>query len=105
MLKIKESVDLKELEKYGLKPRYDEYTGEITAYYSQPKYDFKNVVERILHFNKKQNKFLIFYKRDNFVLDDYAFIKSSFGRNNSCDFDTLYDLIKADLVEKVDSND
>ena len=101
MLKIKDNIDLKELEKYGLKPKYDEYTGEIITYYSQSKYDFKNAVERILHFNKKENKFLIFHKRDNFMLDDYAFIRSSYGRNNSCNFDLLYDLIKADLVEKI----
>lgn len=102
MLKIKDNVDLKELEKFGLKPKYDEDTGEIIAYYSQSKYDFKNAVERILHFYKKENKFLIFHKRDNFMLDDYAFIKNSCGRNNSCNFDLLYDLIKADLVEKID---
>ena len=29
MLKIKDNVDLKELEKFGLKPKYDEDTGEI----------------------------------------------------------------------------
>ena len=103
MLKIKDDVDLKELEKFGLKPRYDEYTGEIIAFYSQSKYDFKNAVERILRFNKKENKFLIFHKGNNFMLDDYAFIKSSFGRNNSCDFDLLYDLIKVGLVGKVEN--
>ena len=102
MLKIRDGIDLKELEKYGLKPKYDEYTGEIIAYYSQSKYDFKNAVKKILHFYKKEKKFLIFHKRDNFMLDDYAFIKSSFGRNNSCNFDLLYDLIKANLVEKVE---
>ena len=31
MLKIKDSVDLKELEKFGLKPKYEEDTGEIIA--------------------------------------------------------------------------
>lgn len=32
MLKIKDSVDLKELEKFGFKPKYDENTGRIYAY-------------------------------------------------------------------------
>ena len=32
MLKIKDSVDLKELEKFEFKPKYDENTGKIKAY-------------------------------------------------------------------------
>lgn len=32
MLKIKDNVDLKELEKFGFKPKYDENTGRIYAY-------------------------------------------------------------------------
>ena len=32
MLKIKDNVDLKELEKFGFKPKYDEDTGKIKAY-------------------------------------------------------------------------
>ncbi len=29
MLKLKDNVDLKELEKFGFKPKYDENTGNI----------------------------------------------------------------------------
>ena len=32
MLKIKEDISVKELEKYGFEPRYNEYTGKITRY-------------------------------------------------------------------------
>ena len=32
MLKIKDNVDLKELEKFGFKPKYNEDTGEVCAY-------------------------------------------------------------------------
>ena len=32
MLKIKDDVDLKELKKFGFKPKYDEDTGKINAY-------------------------------------------------------------------------
>ena len=32
MLKIKDNVDLKELEKFGFKAKYDENTGRICAY-------------------------------------------------------------------------
>ena len=32
MLKIKDNVDLKELEKFGLTPRYNQFNGEIDRY-------------------------------------------------------------------------
>lgn len=32
MSKIRDDVDLKELEKFGFKPKYDENTGKIRAY-------------------------------------------------------------------------
>ena len=37
MLKIKNSVDLKELEKFGFKPKYDEDTGKVCAYQKNAK--------------------------------------------------------------------
>ena len=33
MLKIKDKVDLKELEKFGFKPKYDEDTGKLVEMY------------------------------------------------------------------------
>ena len=33
MLKIKDSVDLKELEKFGFKPKYSEENGELIEYF------------------------------------------------------------------------
>ena len=33
MLKIKDEVDLKELEKFGFKPKYSEDTGELNEYF------------------------------------------------------------------------
>jgi hypothetical protein len=33
MLKIRDDVDLKELEKFGFKPKYDEDTGELKEYF------------------------------------------------------------------------
>ena len=38
MLKIKDNVDLKELEKYGFKTKYNEDTGEISYMYYLGKY-------------------------------------------------------------------
>ena len=75
MLKIKDNVDLKELEKYGLKPKYDEDTGEIKGF-------IKNC-------------------HNNFVIsDEFYFYNDYFSRY--FDEDLLYDLIKDGLVEKVD---
>ena len=107
MLKIKDNVDLKELEKYGIVPKYDEDTGEVCKYekiiYDDNDYHY---FRRIIRFIKKfDNRKLVFRKnnKDIFRLDEVVFC-DSFGFNkykNACDFDLLYDLIQAGLVEKV----
>lgn len=107
MLKIKDNVDLKELEKFGLKPKYDEDTGEIIAYESV-KCIFGSVSDIRLIFMRKQKgkKRLRFRKntRNEFLFNEHYFYVGggidSYSRY--CDFDTLYDLIKADMVEKVE---
>lgn len=76
MLKIKDNVDLKELEKYGFRPRYNTYTGQIDFYELFP-----------------ENKLSIrmdcpVYRR--IACDKYYDIA-----------EILYDLIKDGLVEKV----
>ncbi len=102
MLKIKDNVDLKELEKYGLKPHYimvNHDTGKTCIdYYSSSKYECQHGFLRL----KSKKKFLCFYvsnrkfnnflKTTNLIIEDETFL----------DMDLLYDLIKADLVEKVD---
>lgn len=89
MLKIKDDVNLKELEKFGFKPKYDEDTGEIEAYVEEnTKITFKRLcinrknVKSILRIYKKSEKWSISADSDYF------------------DIDTLYDLITAGLVEK-----
>lgn len=82
MLKIKDNVDLKELEKFGFK--YDE----------EMKYYYKHCLGTF-------NKFLVS------TIDDIDTCKGQIIFYNDSEFnatlylDTLYDLIKADLVEKV----
>ena len=99
MLKIKDNVDLKELEKYGLKPKYDENTGEIKGY-SCEKYE--HFYRRFLKINKKKKNILFRKYKEMYIIDEDYFIKNSWGnKDDTCDFDLLYDLIKADLVEKV----
>ena len=108
MLKIKDDVDLKELEKFGFKPKYDEDTGELHEYFSVNKdetsadgflgigikKEIKTKKLRIRH-TFKRDKFGIPKVKENKVwtIDNYRYYCT--------DLDKLYDLIKADLVEKV----
>ena len=95
MLKIKDSVDLKELEKFGFKPKYDENTGKICVY---EKKSTKNVYEGLLvKLQKTKSKIRIF---KGFQGRNVAW---KINRHNDYfDIDTLYDLIQAGLVEKVE---
>lgn len=81
MLKIKDSVDLKELEKYGfihLDEMPDSYTYHIPSEVGQKK---------DLHINKYGFMAIEMY-------DNYYGIEIP---------EIIYDLIKADLIEKVDN--
>lgn len=82
MLKIKDNVDLKELEKYGFKPRYNEYTGRLVSYI------FLKEDESSICINVEAKEFWLHMKRKPEQI-----------------FDVLYDLIKADLVEKIGDSD
>lgn len=90
MLKIKDDVDLKELEKFGFKPKYDEDTGKITAYVKQIKekeYEGLNIT-----LEKTKSKIRIFRRSDtDWRINAY---------HDWFDIETLYDLIQAGLVEK-----
>ena len=85
MLKVKDNADLKELEKYGAI-----YVIETKEYY------FKiNDSEYLEIPADKESKF---YKQVRLYIEDEYY--NCWTSVNS--FDKLYDLIKADLVEKVD---
>lgn len=97
MLKIKDNVDLKELEKYGFKILYDENTGQPKELFKQyygwfyerrTKISFKKGFVLGLGFKKKNIWLSNFYKYDTNDLDLWQ--------------DTLYDLIKDGLIEKVE---
>ena len=79
MLKIKDNVDLKELEKFGFNYNIedDSYDNVISCY-------------EILEIDNKTKQIKLF------INDEYWMCHTE---NNT--FDLLYDLIKADLVEKV----
>ena len=82
MLKIKDNVDLKELEKFGFK--YDE---KMNYYYKQCLGTF--------------NKFIVFTEEDIDSCKGQIVFYNDSAFNTTLYLGTLYDLIKADLVEKV----
>ena len=90
MLKIKDNVDLKELEKFGFKPKYDEDTEKIKAYEKIKKEEEYMGLSVTIETTK--SKIRIFRKTDiEWRINPYS---------EYFDVDTVYDLIKADLVEK-----
>ena len=78
MLKIKDNVDLKELEKYG----FSYYDCKTSCYYGC----CGKWTDKIDYFVNNA-RFISVYVKD---------------KKTTFDLDTLYDLIKADLVEKVE---
>lgn len=100
MLKIKDDIDLKELKKYGFVIIHDKYSGKPVTLYQQWGYPYCDGAKKpFIKFIKKR-KCNIFYKN----------VKSYFGMsvtypknhfNEQIFLDTIYDLIKDGLVEKV----
>ena len=82
MLKIKDNADLKELEKFGF-----EYDKEIKCYYKKCIGTF--------------NKYLVCDYEDIDVCKGLIVFHNDSAFDTTLYLDTLYDLIKADLVEKV----
>lgn len=95
MLKIKDGIDLKELEKFGLKPKYSEDTGKIIAYEKiEMKTDFSGLFVTI----KETKSKIRFFKSLRKCKEVWAINKY----HDYFDVDTLYDLIKADIVDKME---
>ena len=87
MLKIKDNVDLKELEKFGFKPIENDYRGHLY-----------NWIEEKINW-----KYEIYINKDKFVrvkiTSNEPFMHLVFANKMQT---KLYDLIKDGLVEKVD---
>ena len=107
MLKIKDSVDLKELEKFGFKPKYNEDTGELDRYIKVVKTDHNHFYYTVEAVEKwidesdffKPEKRNPFYKQ---LSMNYCIATSGQDRELLKQLENvLYDLIKADMVEKV----
>ena len=93
MLKIKDNVDLKELEKFGF--RYDDEFGVGT--YVKSKWYEEEVN------NPTYGKFILSLLEQISILEKNREIFDSFNSQVKIDCDTLFDLIQAGLVEKVRS--
>lgn len=109
MLKIKDNVDLKELEKFEFRAEYDKDTGKLVEMYRiNGHYAGEREKRRkstSITITKDENRYN-FTNFKNFwnIFSSHREIEPFTYRLNldSEDFDILYDLIKADLVEKVE---
>lgn len=81
MLKIKDNVDLKELEKFGFKLKYNENNGKPFSYEKE-----------FIGWNRRSD--ITIYIEDREI---NCYIEEEMGI-----IETLYDLIKADMVVKID---
>lgn len=128
MLKIRDDVDLKELEKFGFRPRYNENSGELVELYKTGYYnEIKGTKIKICHIKKRhllsfqkenytllhgkyhangKNTFwgLVYYTNEDLRTDAYMFrnTKGRSGGRSVYLLDDIYDLIKANLIEKVE---
>lgn len=92
-LRIKDSIDLKELEKFGFKAKYDEDSGKVCAYQKKCEKDVGGLLITITETTSLIRIYRAFIEKN---------IEWRINKYNDCfDIDTLYDLIQAGLVEKV----
>ena len=92
MLKIKNNVDLKELERFGFKAKFDEDTGKVCAYQKKCEKDVGGLLISITETTSLIRIYRAFKgKNIEWRINKY---------NDYFDIDTLYDLIQAGLVEK-----
>lgn len=95
MLKIRDDVDLKELEKYGFITRINNYDG-YPIYEKMQNTDKVEYGLLINDYYDDHNKTIEYYFNNN--MD----IHQDIDLSDKESLDVLYDLIKADLVEKVE---
>ena len=100
MIRIKENADLKELEKFGFKHKYDENTGEVKEYYiyieETNRYGDKLGTKVSFQVTTYRSRFLFdrHYKHQ-WELDDIDWYRKGIP-------ELLYDLTVAGLIEKIE---
>ena len=101
MLKIKDNVDLKELEKFGFEDvaNVDEYL--IMNDWGEIDYNFTGTYLKVVGEGRRGQYYHLLVDKDSKIISEYA--TKPDGDGCSCELDgTLYDLIQAGLVEKVE---
>ena len=98
MLKIRDDVDLKKLEKFGFRPKYDEDTGKLVEMYRISGDRKGTTIKYADNFNGEHGyrDFWHVYNWNRRIYNHGYSVNLSID-----DYEILYDLIKADLVEKV----
>lgn len=101
MLRIKESVDLTELEKFGFEPHYFEkkelkIKKHIISYSKKTTdYEYRNSLGNIVCKYDGGLEVFVSDRSINLITEHYV------GDNGRFDLDLLYDLIQAGLVERI----
>ena len=101
MLKIKDDVDLKELEKYGFDDvdTNEEREEEYTTFYGEFDNEFKNTYAKWECWGRRGQQYYILINKKNRIIYVYATRPDRDGCKGQLE-NTLYDLIQAGLVEK-----
>lgn len=100
MLKIKDNVDLKELEKYGFEDSETSNNVPVDSW-GEEIYSFRNKYFKPIGDGRRGQEYYLFINKNTKILAIYA---TEPDGNGTCIelSDVIYDLIKADLVEKVE---
>lgn len=96
MLKIRDGVNLEELEKYGFKPKYDTDTGKVTEYYRINGNKKGTTISMSENFSEER-KYKNFWHIN---VHDRKIYDHGYVSLTNDDYEILYDLIKANLVVK-----
>ena len=109
MLKIKDNVDMKDLEKFGFKRV--EFRKVFSDYVRSYQYEVKNFIDICDYHKCMQTDTIIIHDKDSvdyerniqIIIEDHSIV--DFGRKivgmQEKTMSKLFDLIKADMVEKV----
>ena len=102
MLKIKDDVDLKELEKFGFNNVDEDSAKEelYTTCYGDYDYEFNNTYARYITAGRRGQEYYILIHKQTRIIYMYATKPDGDGTKGKID-DTIIKLYQANLVEKV----
>ena len=100
MLKIKDNVDLKELEKYGFEDSKISNSVPLEYWGDDKDYHFDNTYFIFIASGRRGQDYYLLIDKETRILKIYATKPDGDGTYGELD-DALYDLIKDGLVEKV----